>query len=488
MPVEGATPSAPGAGQISIYGKLDGRLYTQDSGSNEIQLLTNETALSDLFVQAPITKAGPTSSPTIGIGLANASNDGAMTSGDFVKLTNATNLNNPSTLVERDASGNFVAGTITANLVGNADSCTTIPALSGSVTSSGASNVTTIAPGVITNAMINASAGISLTKLAQDPLARSNHTGDQLASTISNFTSAVEALFGNATFDAQVLGGLSGAITDTQIALGANIALAKLATDPLARGNHTGDQTHETISDWDTEVDARIPIYLASNGITNAQVDALANIAISKLEEDPRARSTHTGNQLASTISDFSTAVDAALTGGNGIDVTSGTITAEGVAGQITVSGSGIGIDATYVGQSSITTLGAITTGSWAGTAIPLLYGGTGAASAIQASINLRSLEAINTTTVLSSTISEVITVDSTSGNVTLSLPAASSSNNLKFTVKRIDNSVNTIEISPNGADEIDGSNSNLGLTNQFASVTIQCDGTDWWVTAKYLT
>ncbi|MEV8636868.1 hypothetical protein AB0395_35020 [Streptosporangium sp. NPDC051023] len=43
----------------------------------------------------------------------------------------------------------------------------------------------------ITNAKIAAAAGISLSKLATDPLARANHTGTQLAATISNFDTQV---------------------------------------------------------------------------------------------------------------------------------------------------------------------------------------------------------------------------------------------------------------------------------------------------------
>jgi hypothetical protein len=45
-------------------------------------------------------------------------------------------------------------------------------------------------------------------------------------------------------------------ITDAKIASGAAIALSKLATDPLARANHTGSQTASTISDFDPQVRA----------------------------------------------------------------------------------------------------------------------------------------------------------------------------------------------------------------------------------------
>ena len=63
---------------------------------------------------------------------------------------------------------------------------------------------------------------------------------------------------------------------------------------------------------------------------------------------------------------------------------TPATITVSGTAGRITATGTTsvtIDIDASYVGQPSITTLGTITTGTWNGTAIGLAYGGTGITS-----------------------------------------------------------------------------------------------------------
>ena len=92
--------------------------------------------------------------------------------------TTATNANTASTIVARDASGNFTAGTITANLLGTASLATSAAActgnaltvttnanLTGDVTSVG--NATAIAPGVIINADINNAAAIVDTKLAQ---------------------------------------------------------------------------------------------------------------------------------------------------------------------------------------------------------------------------------------------------------------------------------------------------------------------------------
>ena len=81
--------------------------------------------------------------------------------------TTATDANTASAIVARDASGNFTAGMITANvtgaLTGNASTVTTNANLTGDVTSVG--NATSIASGVIVNADVNASAAISYSKL-----------------------------------------------------------------------------------------------------------------------------------------------------------------------------------------------------------------------------------------------------------------------------------------------------------------------------------
>jgi hypothetical protein len=47
---------------------------------------------------------------------------------------------------------------------------------------------------------------------------------------------------------------LTNSVTNADIATSAAIELSKLATDPLARANHTGSQTASTISDFDTQV------------------------------------------------------------------------------------------------------------------------------------------------------------------------------------------------------------------------------------------
>ena len=63
---------------------------------------------------------------------------------------------------------------------------------------------------------------------------------------------------------------------------------------------------------------------------------------------------------------------------GDGLGFSNGVIDVGGTADRITVSGSAVDIASTYVGQSSITTLGTIGTGTWEGDIIGPTYGGTG--------------------------------------------------------------------------------------------------------------
>jgi len=75
---------------------------------------------------------------------------------------------------------------------------------------------------------------------------------------------------------------VDGAILNVDINAGAAIALSKLASCPLARTNHTGTQAASTISDFDTEVanNTAVTANTAKTGITSGQASAIvANTA-----------------------------------------------------------------------------------------------------------------------------------------------------------------------------------------------------------------
>ncbi len=76
------------------------------------------------------------------------------------------------------------------------------------------------------------------------------------------------------------------------------------------------------------------------------------------------------------------------ITAGAGLTKTGNQLDVGGTTDRITVNSDSVDIASTYVGQSSITTLGTITTGTWTATAVGVAYGGTGATTAATARSN----------------------------------------------------------------------------------------------------
>ena len=68
---------------------------------------------------------------------------------------------------------------------------------------------------------------------------------------------------------------------------------------------------------------------------------------------------------------------------GDGLTLSGNTFNVGGTANRITVTADAVDIASTYVGQSSITTLGTISTGVWNGTAVAVTHGGLGLTSAL---------------------------------------------------------------------------------------------------------
>jgi hypothetical protein len=79
---------------------------------------------------------------------------------------------------------------------------------------------------------------------------------------------------------------------------------------------------------------------------------------------------------------------------GDGLTKTGNTLNVIGTTDRISVSSDAVDISANYVGQSSITTLGTITTGVWNGTDVAVTAGGTGASTESDARTNLASASA----------------------------------------------------------------------------------------------
>ena len=122
--------------------------------------------------------------------------------------------------------------------------------------------------------------------------------------------------------------------------------------------------TRATDADQDVEVTANMFTFI-SEGTVNA------DLGFALITNDPI-----TVDTTSLTFTEF-TGVSAVVAG-TGMTKTGSTLDVIGTADRITANADSIDIAATYVGQTSITTLGTIATGVWSGTAVAAPKGGTG--------------------------------------------------------------------------------------------------------------
>jgi hypothetical protein len=145
-----------------------------------------------------------------------------------------------------------------------------------------------ILDGTIVNADINASAAIDKTKISGTAITAGD-TGTVTSTMIANDTIVNADINTNAAIDKTKLnlGGtitsadlVDGTIVNADINASAAIALSKLATDPLARANHTGTQTASTISNFDTQVrTSKVTDLAAPTGAFSMNSQKITNLA-----------------------------------------------------------------------------------------------------------------------------------------------------------------------------------------------------------------
>ena len=234
--------------------------------------------------------------------------------------------------------------------------------LSGDIT--GAGNNTQIGTGVIVNADVNASAAISHTKLNfGGSTILSGSLTTQLPSGVISGSSQVDA-DSITNFDSNVKDKLNVEAVvsgSTQI-----LTLVSIDEDNMVSNSDTKLPTQQSVKAY---VDSEISNLVASAPGT---LDTLNELAAA-LGDDPNFAttiSTTIGGKVSQSLEIIS---GNGLTGGGNL-TTNRTLAVGGTADRISVSADAVDIAATYVGQSSITTLGTIGTGTWNGSVIASAY------------------------------------------------------------------------------------------------------------------
>lgn len=367
----------------------------------------------------------------------------------------ATNANTVSTLVKRDASGNFSAGTITASLTGNASTATTLQtarSING-VSFNGSADITvTAAAGTLTGTTLNSTVVTSsLTSVGT------------IGTGVWQGTAVGVAYGGTGTTSGSITG--TGALTFTAGGSNSNVNLAPTGTgtvdvngkritgvaeptqptdavtkqyvDTIAEGLHIHEAALCATTDTLAILSGGTVTY--ANGTLGVGATLTLSVGLSTIDGytlvngdrilvKNQATAEHNGIYVRTSATvltraaDFDTGAEIAggdysfvengtlynntswvqteevvtvgtdpvqwqqfsgggggtFTAGGGLTLNGIELNVGGTLNRILVNTDTVDISPNYVGQTSITTLGTISSGTWQGTLISPTYGGTG--------------------------------------------------------------------------------------------------------------
>lgn len=90
-------------------------------------------------------------------------------------------------------------------------------------------------------------------------------------------------------------------------------------------------------------------------------------------------------------------------------------------------------------------------------------------------------LTLVSVNTVITSAMDVILATSGGSG-ITITLPSASTNTNRSFIIKKIDSSVQAVNINTTGGQTIDGNASGYVLVNQWQYVEVLSDGSNWQI------
>lgn len=205
-------------------------------------------------------------------------------------ITAATDANTASTLVKRDASGNFIAGTITATLAGNASTATKLAtartiAITGDIAYTspnfdGSGNVTAAATlassGVTASTYGSATAIPVITVDAKGRITVATTAAISSTLTITDGTISDNITIGTDTLKFAAGTGVVTTVTDNQVsfAIGQPVSTTSNVTfnDIIVSGNLTVNGTTTTVNSTAVAI-SDINLTLAKDATTAAQAD-----------------------------------------------------------------------------------------------------------------------------------------------------------------------------------------------------------------------
>jgi hypothetical protein len=311
--------------------------------------------------------------------------------GDVVQLTvvsgslNTTATNSSGSAIanpKSNLSGSFTGSlTLTGDIITDSGDCIKIGTIANPVCEIHATDITgSIAA---TNGVISGSSQVN-------------------ADSITNFDTNVKDKLNT---EGVISGSSQVSLSTTDVSEGTNLyytdarVKTKLNTETVVSGS-TQILTLVSIDEdnMTSNSDTKLPTQQSVKSYVDTQVSGLVDSAPGALD---------TLNELAAALGDdanFATTVSTTISGkvsqsleiisGNGLTgggnlTTNRTLAVGGTTDRISVTADAVDIASTYVGQSSITTLGTIGTGTWAATDIAIAHGGTGASTEAGARTNL---------------------------------------------------------------------------------------------------